>query len=121
VTTLVVPGLNDSDQELNDIAQFLAGVDENICWHISAFHPDYQLTDITSTPVATLERAYKIAKAHKLKFVYIGNMPTDYGENTYCPACSKLLIKRSGFFVESKKIKEGKCEYCGQKIEGCWQ
>jgi len=121
VATLVVPGLNDSDQELNDIAHFLAGVDENICWHISAFHPDYQLTDITSTPVVTLERAYKIAKAHKLKFVYIGNMPTDYGENTYCPACSKLLIKRSGFFVESKKIKEGKCGYCGQKIEGCWQ
>lgn len=118
VTTLVIPGSNDSQAELNDIADFLSSVDKDIPWHISAFHPEYKFRDSISTPLATLERAYKIGKSHKLNYVYIGNAHTDYGENTYCPYCSNLLIKRSGFFVESKEIKEGKCGYCGEKIAG---
>jgi pyruvate formate lyase activating enzyme len=121
VTTLVIPERNDSSEELSDIAAFLASVDRNIPWHISAFHPDYKLTELTATPQVTLERAYKIGKNHKLNYIYIGNARIDYGENTYCSFCSKVLIEREGFFLVSNNLKEGRCKYCNQPMEGIWQ
>jgi pyruvate formate lyase activating enzyme len=120
VTTLVVTGRNDSDEELDDIAVFLAGVDKDIPWHISAFHPDYKLTDLAATPPATLERAYKIGKSRGLKHVYIGNARTSYGENTYCAFCSEMLIERNGFLIISNNLKEGRCKYCNQPVKGIW-
>lgn len=121
ITTLVVPGKNDSEEELNDIAAFLAGVDKNMPWHISAFHPDYKLTGLTATPQTTLERAFKIAKSHKLNYVYVGNARIGCGENTYCGFCSKMLIERDGFFIVNNNLEEGRCKYCKQPIEGIWK
>lgn len=118
ITTLVIPGYNDSKEELSDIACFISSLDKSIPWHISRFHPDYKFTQIPSTSLATLENAYKIGKEKGLKFVYLGNIHTDYGQNTYCSACSKLLIERMGFSVNKRNMKQGKCEFCGEKIEG---
>ncbi|MDD5583434.1 MAG: AmmeMemoRadiSam system radical SAM enzyme [Candidatus Omnitrophica bacterium] len=121
VTTLLIPGVNDSDQELSDIASFLVSVDKDIPWHISAFHPDYQLTDIKRTSFVSLERAHAIGKEQGLNFVYMGNVESAQGENTYCPKCTQLLIERAGFFIKNRKIKNGACVYCQQPIKGVWQ
>ena len=118
VTTLIVPKLNDSPQELSDIASFIASVGRDIPWHISRFHPDYKFTDSYPTPLQTLEKAYNIGKSKGLRYVYIGNIYTDYGENTYCYSCGKLLIKRVGFFIEEYNLVEGRCKFCKTKIEG---
>jgi len=118
VTTLIIPKLNDSKDELESIANFLASIDKNIPWHVSAFHPDYKLIDIERTPTSTLDLAYKIGKKAGLNFVYIGNVYSDYGSNTYCPNCSKEIIKRIGFFVEKKEIYNNRCRYCQKEIPG---
>ncbi|MFA5337065.1 MAG: AmmeMemoRadiSam system radical SAM enzyme [Candidatus Omnitrophota bacterium] len=119
ITTLVIPGKNDAKFELKQIAEFIASVDKNIPWHISRFHPDFEFTEIEATSPESLSLAYDIAKGAGLKYVYIGNMDTDY-ENTICPACNKVLIKRKGFSVESKNINQGRCGYCEEQIEGVW-
>ncbi|MEI8349231.1 MAG: AmmeMemoRadiSam system radical SAM enzyme [Candidatus Omnitrophota bacterium] len=118
ITTLIIPGANDSEDQLRDIARFLCSIDASIPWHLSAFHPDYKLTDVCSTPAKTLEKAYGIGKDEGLKYVYMGNIYTPRGENTYCPSCKQLLIEREGFLVKQQKIKEGTCPYCGIRIEG---
>ena len=118
VTTLVVPGQNDSRGELLDIAEFIASVDKNIPWHISRFHPDYKFTEKEATPLSRLEEAYRIGKAKGLNYIYIGNIYTEKGENTYCPHCNELIIKRLGFSIESINIKESKCTYCNGEISG---
>ena len=118
ITTLVIPGLNDSSSELGEIASFISSVDKNIPWHISRFHPDYKLTSSEATALSTLENAYKIGKEKGVNFIYIGNIHTDYGENTACPGCHKLIIERTGFFVKSKNIKDGNCAFCGTPIPG---
>jgi pyruvate formate lyase activating enzyme len=117
VTTLVVPGLNDGDEELRNIARFLAEVDPDIPWHLSRFHPDFQYTDARPTPVATLRRAADIGRREGLRFVYIGNV---YGESetTFCPACGKTVISRSGFRVERDETRNGLCAFCGASIPG---
>ena len=101
VVTLVVPGWNDSDEELRSIARFLAGVSRAIPWHVTAFHPDYRMADRQWTPAASLLRAAEIGQAEGLHFVYAGNVPGRTGslENTYCPACKALLIERVGFRI----------------------
>ncbi|MCK9615441.1 MAG: AmmeMemoRadiSam system radical SAM enzyme [Candidatus Omnitrophica bacterium] len=119
ITTLIIPGKNDGKIELKQIAEFIASVDKNIPWHLSRFHPDFEFNKIAVTPSESLLLAYDIAKKSGLKYVYIGNADTDY-ENTTCPACGKVLIARKGFFVESKNIKQGRCEYCKEQIEGIW-
>jgi len=118
VTTLIIPKLNDSPQELSDIASFIASVAKEIPWHISRFHPDYKFTDSYPTSLQTLKEAYNIGKSKGLHYVYIGNIYTGYGENTYCYACGKLLIKRVGFFIEEYNLVEGRCKFCKAKIEG---
>ncbi|MBU2102997.1 MAG: AmmeMemoRadiSam system radical SAM enzyme, partial [Candidatus Omnitrophica bacterium] len=120
-TTLVIPGMNDSEQELAEIASFLVSVDKNIPWHVSAFHPDYRLTERVHISADVLEKAYHIGKEKGLSFVYRGNMPTATGENTYCPGCGKLIVERKGFFVEKKKMNASACGYCGHGIEGVWE
>ena len=122
IVTLVVPGFNDSDGELRDIAGFLASVSADIPWHVTAFHPDYQMQDVDRTPARTLLRATEIGRESGLRFVYAGNLPgmTGDNENTYCPACHELLILREGFHVRRNGIHQGKCPRCSQVIPGIW-
>ena len=122
IVSLVVPGFNDSDGELRDIAGFLASVSADIPWHVTAFHPDYQMQDVDRTPARTLLRATEIGRESGLRFVYAGNLPgmTGDNENTYCPACHELLILREGFHVRRNGIHQGKCPRCSQVIPGIW-
>lgn len=117
VTTLIVPGLNDSDEELKGIAGFLAGLDVNIPWHISRFHPQYKMSGASSTPMETLNRAYQIGKEAGLRFVYQGNV-IGKGNHTYCYNCDRLLIERGGFNVNMNYTAQGKCPECGSPIAG---
>jgi pyruvate formate lyase activating enzyme len=119
ITTLVIPGHNDSDEELRDIARFIRSVGEEVPWHVTRFHPTYKLTDQPRTPLATLKRAQQIGFEAGLRYVYEGNIPGE-GENTVCWSCKKSLIKRIGFSVEENKVKEGKCSYCSAIIDGVW-
>jgi pyruvate formate lyase activating enzyme len=120
VTTLLIPGMNDSDGELEDIAGFLAGVDPDIPWHISRFHPTYRLTDIGYTPAEDIHRARDIGYNSGLKYVYTGNLPGDDGEKTFCPGCGKLLIERDGYFIRNNAISKGLCPKCNERIPGVW-
>jgi pyruvate formate lyase activating enzyme len=120
VTTLLIPGLNDSDGELKDIAEFLAGVDPGLPWHISRFHPTYRLTDIGPTPAEALHRARDIGYSSGLKYVYTGNLPGDDGEKTLCHECGNLLIDRYGYSIRKYAIKDGHCSQCNVAIPGVW-
>lgn len=122
IVTLIVPGFNDSEGELRDIARFIAGVSVDIPWHVTAFHQDYKMTDRENTNVATLLRAAEIGKAAGLHFVYAGNRPGATGdlENTYCPSCRALLVERWGFKVLSNRIRGGSCPKCATSIPGRW-
>jgi pyruvate formate lyase activating enzyme len=119
ITTLVVPGQNDSEAEMKQIAEFIfntCGAD--VPWHISRFYPQYKYTETPPTPGAALQKAYDIAKAAGLKYVYIGNLPSARAENTYCPKCGYLLIEREGYYITKNEIKNGLCGDCGEKISG---
>ncbi len=118
ITTLLIPTLNDSDHELKDIAQFIAGLGKETPWHISRFHPQYNVRDLPVTPLASLHRAEQIGKEAGLKYVYSGNVPGEKGENTYCFKCGNLLIGRYGFSIVSLDLKENKCGKCGTVLEG---
>jgi pyruvate formate lyase activating enzyme len=117
ITTLIIPEQNDSEHELTEIARFIAGVDPEIPWHISRFHPDYNYTDTHGTPIDTLRKAYAIGKSEGLSYIYIGNVLGE-SEDTVCPSCQKSLIKRTGFFTGQNKIVDGKCPHCSQSIAG---
>jgi pyruvate formate lyase activating enzyme len=119
VTTLVIPGENDSEVELNQIAEFLAGLDKDIPWHISRFHPDYKFYDHETTPVETLRKAREIGKQHGLHYIYLGNVSE--GSDTYCYHCNQLLVKRPYFGVEEINLRNGRCVSCGTHVEGVWQ
>lgn len=123
VVTLVVPGFNDSDEELTDIANFLVSVSPDIPWHVTAFHQDYKMTEPDNTPVETLIRAAEIGYARGLHFVYAGNIPGRVGryENTYCPSCNELLIERYGFMVKQNRLVDGCCPRCKRQIPGVWR
>lgn len=119
LTTLIIPGLNDSDTDLQGIASFIAtnlGIDTP--WHVSQFYPTYQLTDHPRTPPDTLRRARDIGRAAGLRYVYEGNIPGEGGENTCCPSCSSVLIKRYGYVIKSDRISNGTCPDCGAAIAG---
>jgi pyruvate formate lyase activating enzyme len=122
IVTLLVPGFNDSNEELNDIAEFLVSISEDIPWHVTAFHQDYKMTDPDPTPVATLVRAAEIGYTAGLRYVYAGNLPGMAGkyENTYCPSCRDLLIERLGFRVKLNRVSNGACPKCGTAIAGVW-
>lgn len=120
VTTLLIPGLNDSTEELQDLAQFLAALDPNIPWHISRFHPTYRLTNIPATPSEGVRRARELGYNAGLRYVYTGNLPGDEGEKTFCHNCGKLLINRLGFRITENRIQEDRCPECGTNIPGVW-
>ncbi len=124
VVTLVVPGFNDSTDELMDAARFISGVSPDIPWHVTAFHPDYRMTDAPPTPSETLIRAAEIGQEAGLKFVYAGNLPGRSGdyENTNCPGCGTRLIERLGFAVLGYHLTDaGSCPSCGLSIPGVWE
>jgi pyruvate formate lyase activating enzyme len=120
ITTLIVPGQNDSEQELTELAAFIAqevGVDTP--WHVSRFHPDYEMRDTSPTPVTTLHRAREIGLQAGLRYVYEGNVFGSEGENTYCYHCHNLLIRRAGFGVLQNVIRPGsQCPHCGTVVDG---
>ena len=118
-TTLIVPGDNDSDEELSKIANFIAKeLDIYTPWHISAFHPDYKVNDKLPTPLETLNRAEQIGKEAKLAYIYKGNVLDDGVTN--CPKCGLELIRRRGFRVVKNILQNGKCPACNRTIEGVW-
>lgn len=123
IVTLVIPGFNDSDEELRDIARFLASVSADIPWHVTAFHGDYKMTGPENTREASLLRAADIGAAEGLRFVYAGNLPGQVGrwENTYCPGCGELLIERYGFRVLRNRVGDGHCPKCARAIPGFWK
>lgn len=117
LTTLLIPGRNDSQEEITQIARFIKEVDPDIPWHISRFHPDYKYTESYPTSIESLRRAYSIGKKEGLRFIYIGNVLGE-SEGTDCPNCHNLLIRRHGFHVAETKIQDGKCPFCGTAIPG---
>jgi pyruvate formate lyase activating enzyme len=118
VTTLVIPGYNDSDDFLKWVAEFIHSVDPAIPWHVTQFYPTHMLLDRPRTPLSTLRKAREIGRKAGLKYVYEGNVPGEGGENTYCPSCEELLIERYGFFLKSMDIKNGRCPKCSASIDG---
>lgn len=116
IATLIIPTLNDSEDELHMIAEFIKGVGEEIPWHITQFHPMYKLPHLERTPVETLRQARKIGLETGLRYVYEGNVPGETGENTFCYNCGETLIRRFGYSIKEKIISE--CPNCGTKIDG---
>jgi pyruvate formate lyase activating enzyme len=118
VTTLIIPGLNDDERELREMARFVKSVGCEVPWHVTAFYPTYKLTDRPPTPAATLQRAREIGLAEGLRYVYEGNVPAEAGENTFCYGCGALVIERSGFRFIHNRLQAGKCSQCGMPIDG---
>ncbi|MDI6776681.1 MAG: AmmeMemoRadiSam system radical SAM enzyme [Syntrophales bacterium] len=118
VTTLLIPGLNDSEEELRQIAEFIYSIGAETPWHISRFHPQYKMNTLPLTPVETIHQAARIGKACGLKYVYVGNVPGDEGEDTVCPHCGELLIDRYGFYIEKIRLQGSNCPQCGTALDG---
>ena len=122
LTNLIIPGANDSPQDISNLCAWVVqniGVDMPV--HFSRFHPNYKVLDRPPTPVSTLNTAIKIAKSFGIKHVYAGNVAGSKFESTYCPHCGKKLIERYGYYISEIHIKNGKCEFCGEKIAGRWK
>ncbi|MFA5116342.1 MAG: AmmeMemoRadiSam system radical SAM enzyme [Candidatus Omnitrophota bacterium] len=118
ITTLLIPGMNDSDEELTKIAEFICGLGKETPWHISRFHPDFKYVNLPPTPLASLQKAAEIGRKAGLYYVYIGNASGGEGEDTYCYECKKPVIKRMGYSILDYKLKGYKCGYCGATIHG---
>jgi pyruvate formate lyase activating enzyme len=118
ITTLLIPTLNDSKEELNDIAQFIAGLGIETPWHISRFYPQFKMQNLPVTQLSSLHLAAEMGKRAGLKYVYSGDVPGDEGESTYCFNCGNLLIERLGYKISSINLKENKCPKCGTGLEG---
>lgn len=124
IVTLVVPGFNDSDEELRDIATFLAGVSPDIPWHVTAFHADYKMADTRDTTARDLERAAGIGREAGLRFVYAGNAPGSVGrlEDTRCLGCGTTLVERRGYHVRRNHVTaDGTCPECAEPVPGRWR
>jgi pyruvate formate lyase activating enzyme len=118
VTTLIMPGLNDGEEELRRIARFVKGVGSEVPWHVTQFYPAYKYVDRPPTPVATLRRAREIGLEERLRYVYQGNLQGEGAENTYCHVCGALILERRGMQLVRNRLKDGKCPVCGTKIDG---
>lgn len=121
VTTLLIPGENDSKKELKQIADFIKSVSPSIPWHVTSFHPDYKMLSKSATPYEKIKEARIIGKEAGLRYVYVGNVFDEEGESTYCPKCKTLLISRSGFSSDLVNFRGGKCLKCSENIEGVWE
>lgn len=117
ITTLVIPTVNDSDEKLRGLAEFILSVGAEIPWHVSRFHPTYKMTDIPSTPIKTVIKARQIGLDVGLRYVYTGNIPGDDGENTYCYNCGKMIIQRYGLNIGNMNVKDSKCLHCGAGVD----
>jgi len=120
VTTLVIPGWNDSSEELRDIAKFIKEVDPAIPWHVSAFFPTFKMLDRPPTPASSIRQARDIGLQEGLRFVYVGNVSGQGGESTYCPSCGEEIINRRGYLVGEMNLANGRCKTCNERIEGVW-
>ncbi len=120
VTTLLIPGLNDSEEEIRSIAEFIVEVDPEIPWHISGFRPTYRMLDRPPTSSIMLQRARDAGIAAGVKYVYVGNIRDGRGESTLCPACGNRVIDRRGFVITGNHMTAGSCSSCGTKIAGVW-
>ncbi|MGD9158259.1 MAG: AmmeMemoRadiSam system radical SAM enzyme [Desulfobacteraceae bacterium] len=120
ITTLLIPGLNDSGEELTKLAEFIAGQSADIPWHISRFHPTYRMRDVPPTPPDKVHMAKQIGYSAGLRYVYTGNIPGDEGEKTTCHNCGNLLIDRYGFSVNKNNLIKDKCPVCKSDIPGVW-
>jgi len=123
VVTLVVPGFNDSNEELWDAARFLTGISKDIPWHVTAFHKDYKMTEPDNTPVQTLMRASEIGREAGLHYVYAGNIPGRAGEyeSTFCSNCNQMVVRRTGYTIREYRLTaDGKCPNCNTKVAGLW-
>ncbi len=120
ITTLLIPGYNDSEEEIRETARFIKNLYPDIPWHISRFFPAYLMTHIPPTPIETLRRAHQIGKEEGLNYVYVGNYADPSLTSTYCPSCGYTVIERSGFLGEKVRVnlKDGACERCGFQIAG---
>ncbi len=121
VTTLIIPGLNDSEDELRSIARFLRSVSAHIPWHVTGFYPTYKMMDRPATSTATLQKARAIGRAEGLSFVYEGNVAGSGGEDTHCPGCDTLVIHRAGFSSRQVAMEDGHCAACKLPIAGVWR
>ena len=120
ITTLVIPTLNDSDKEFDEIAQFILSLGPEVPWHLSAFYPTYKMLEPHRTPASVLHRAREIGIKRGLRYVYCGNIPGQEGEDTFCAHCGRRVIERIGFRVVKNDVPEGECLYCHGRIEGIW-
>lgn len=123
VVTLVIPGFNDGEGELRQMAKFLAGISRDIPWHCTAFHPDYRMMDRDRTSARAIMRGCEIGREEGLRFCYAGNLPGRVGdwENTRCPGCDELLIERTGYRVKANRLTAaGTCPNCATAIPGRW-
>ena len=120
VTTLLIPGLNDSAEEIRHIAEFIVDVDPEIPWHVSGFRPMHRMLDRPPTLPAQLQHARDIGMSTGVNYVYVGNVRDGRGESTHCPACRETVIGRSGFRVIDINMKAGSCPSCAHLIAGVW-
>jgi pyruvate formate lyase activating enzyme len=123
IVTLVIPGFNDSEDELKQAADYIASVSPDIPWHVTAFHQDYHMTENANTTAEQLMRACEIGREAGLHYIYAGNLPGRVGrwENTWCPNCDELLVERHGYLIRAVRVSpEGKCPSCSQRIPGIW-
>jgi pyruvate formate lyase activating enzyme len=123
IVTLVIPGFNDSEDELKRAADFIASVSPDIPWHVTAFHQDYHMQDNANTTAEQLVRACEIGRDAGLHYVYAGNLPGRVGrwENTYCPHCDELLVERYGYLIRQMRVtSDGQCPSCSTRIPGVW-
>ncbi|MBI4633433.1 MAG: AmmeMemoRadiSam system radical SAM enzyme [Deltaproteobacteria bacterium] len=118
VTTLLIPSLNDEEDELRHIAGFIRSLGAETPWHVSRFHPQYKMTDLPLTPARTVQKAVQIGKESGLKYVYSGNIPGDDGEKTFCSHCGEMLIDRYGFSIRKQNISGAACPRCRTPLEG---
>jgi len=119
VTTLIIPGYNDSEEQLRDIARFLASVSEDLPWHVSAFYPMHKMKDVPRAGVELLRRGLGIGREAGLKYVYAGNIPGE-SEDTRCPVCGEVQIERLGYRIMRNSIIDGHCPKCGSPVAGVW-
>ncbi|MEE8637795.1 MAG: AmmeMemoRadiSam system radical SAM enzyme [Candidatus Margulisiibacteriota bacterium] len=122
ITNLIVPGKNDDPKMIRKMVKWIKkNLGPDVPLYFGAFHPHYKLKGVPPTPVKTLEMAYKIAQEEGLNYVYIGNVYGHMTENTYCPKCGKVVIKRQGYKILENNLKNGRCRFCGEKIPGVWK
>ena len=121
IVTLIIPTLNDGEAEIRELARFVKNdLGAEVPLHFTRFHPSYRLMNLPSTPVPTLDRAVRVAQEEGLQFVYMGNVPGHPAENTVCPGCRKIVIRRRGMAVLENRLKNGRCPDCSRAIAGIW-